>query len=157
MEIRKYHYFFRKYVRFGDRVMKRLLLPVCLILIAVVLFSGVGEKQTTPIEDLTVSEAAFSIRSSGSEDATSFLVGRFLSNQGTRLNFDGSGAVEKTAANLNVEPGKYRLTQSADGAVVLQITFDEVQSMYCYRLSSPEGEFELTDSSGNIETFHPIL
>ena len=137
--------------------MKRLLLPVCLILIAIVLFSGASGKKPVAVENLTVSEAAFAIRNNENEDATSFLLGRFLGEQGTRLNFDGKGGVEKTAVNLNMESGRYLLMQTADGAAVLQITFDDELLIYSYRLNSPEGDFILTDRSGATEVFHPIL
>lgn len=138
--------------------MKRLLWPVCIILIAIVLFSvGGDEKDIAEPGELSVSEAAFAVRTSACEDATAFLVGNFRSDQGTRLNFDGSGAAEKASPNLNVENGSYELTQTAGGTALLQIRFGNVPEMYTFQLMGPTGEFRLTDADGNYEIFDPIV
>ena len=137
--------------------MKRLLLPVCVILIAIVLFSGIGNNgEANAPENLSVSEAAFVIRTSDSEDASAFLVGRFQGEQGTRLNFDGAGTAEKTSVNLTMESGTYVLTQASGGTALLQIKFGGELRLYTFSLTSNEGAFRLTDADGNSEIFTPL-
>ena len=138
--------------------MKRLLLPVCVILIAIVLFSGIGNNgEVKAPETLSVSEAAFVIRTSDHEDATAFLIGRFLGDQGTRLNFNGAGTAEKTSVNLTMETGTYVLTQSTGGTALLQIKFGDELCLYTFSLVSESGDFRLTDADGNSEIFKPLL
>ena len=137
--------------------MKRLLLPVCIILIAIVLFSVGGEIDTAEPKELSVSEAAFAVRTSVCEDATAFLVVNFRSEQGTRLNFDGSGSAEKASPNLNVENVSYELTQTAGGTALLQISFGDAVERYTFQLMGPTGRFRLTDANGNYEIFDPVV
>lgn len=138
--------------------MKRLLVPVCIIIIAIVLFSVAGnDGATVTTGPVSVSEAAYTVRTSQAEDATGFLVGRFSGNQGTNLFFDGSGEVKQLQVNLDTEIGDYNLTQARAGAALLKITFGGELKMYTFELASPEGDFRLTDADGNTEIFRPVL
>ncbi len=139
--------------------MRRLLLPICIIVLAVILFSVLGDKNSTGENAprfTTVSEAAFSMRSSGAEDATSFLVGSYIGEQGEKLNFSGTGEVRRVAQNLSVAEGSYSLLQSADGASILRMGYSDADQLYAFRIVSPEGRFSLTDQQGNTEIFTPV-
>ena len=137
---------------------KRLLVPVALILVLIALFSLGGHRGVHAVpEGLSVSEAAYSVRSETAETVNSFLVGRFSGNQGTNLSFDGVGSVKQTEVNLDGVEGSYTLTQSRSGAALLQLCFDGTVTLYSFALTSPEGDFRLTDADGNTEYFRPVL
>jgi hypothetical protein len=108
--------------------MKKLLLPICIIALALLLFSALKDKTATPGEDAprvtSVSEAAFSMRSSGSEDATSRLVGSYKGEDGEKLVFNGSGELRRVSQNLSMVTGSYQLLQSSDGAAILDMELD---------------------------------
>ena len=139
--------------------MKRLLLPICIIALAIILFSAVGGKGKTA-EDAprytTVSEAAFSMRSSGSEDATSFLVGSFSGEHGEKLVFNGGGEVKRVLQNLSSVTGTYSLLQSADGASLLTLNIGGAEKIYAFTVASPDGGFTIRDADGSAETFTPV-
>lgn len=139
--------------------MKRLLIPVCIILIAIVVISGVGGKDGAKdvARPVSVEEAAFAMRTSKTEDATSFLVGRFAREDGEHLSFNGSGEVQRISANLVTETGECQLTQADDGSAILKMRFDGELTMYSFRLASPEGQFTLTDADGAVTTYTPYL
>ena len=69
--------------------MKKLLLPICIIALAALLLSAVNGKSPKSGDAApkvtSVSEAAFSMRSSGSTDISSRLVGNFVSEHGEKL------------------------------------------------------------------------
>ena len=134
--------------------MKRLIIPICVIVVAMLLFS-VNGKQPETAEPLDVETAAFMIRTSESRNASQCLVGKFLGDQGTRLNFDGNGTVESTAVNLDVTSGSYSLTES-DGASILQMKFDGVRTMYILQHLPDEVGFRITDANGNSEVFTAV-
>lgn len=139
--------------------MKKLLLPFCIIVVIAVLFSVGGRKQggdSAVPQFSDVSEAAFSMRSSGSEDATSFLVGSFTGEHGQKMSFSGDGEAKKIAQNLSSESGTYSLLQSTDGAAILRMDIAGASNLYSFRIASPEGGFVLTDSRGAEETFIPV-
>ena len=140
--------------------MKRILLPVFVIALAVLLISAIGGKDK-PADDapriVTVSEAAFSMRSTGAEDATSFLVGSFAGEHGEKLMFSGAGEVKRVMQNLSSVTGSYSLLQSADGAVILSLDIAGAEKLYAFSLASPEGQFTIRDADGNTETFTPVL
>ena len=140
--------------------MKRILLPVFVIALAVLLISAISGKGK-PAEDapriVTVSEAAFSMRSTGAEDATSFLVGSFAGEHGEKLMFSGAGEVKRVLQNLSSVTGSYSLLQSADGAVILSLDIAGAEKLYAFSLASPEGQFTIRDADGNTETFTPVL
>lgn len=140
--------------------MKRILLPVFIIALAVLLISAISGKGK-PAEDapriVTVSEAAFSMRSTGAEDATSFLVGSFAGEHGEKLMFSGAGEVKRVLQNLSSVTGSYSLLQSADGAVILSLDIAGAEKLYAFSLASPEGQFTIRDADGNTETFTPVL
>ena len=136
--------------------MKRLLWPICIVLIAIVLFSGFGGTEDGAFQEpASVSEAAFAMRTTGYEDVTSFLVGRFLGDQGTSLRFDGVGGFSETGVNLDTRQGTVTLTQSEGGAALLRLTVDGTPQLYTFQLISAEGAFTLTDANGDSETFQP--
>ena len=140
--------------------MKKLLLPICIIALVAVLLFAKGGKQTTG-EDAprftTVSEAAFSMRSSGSQNATSFLVGGYSGEYGEKLSFNGAGEVKRVMQNLSSVSGDYSLLQSADGAVILDLNIGGSAKLYTFAIASPEGGFIITDQDGNAETFLPVM
>ena len=140
--------------------MRKVLLPICIIALVVLLLSAVSGKIGKGAEGApqitSVSEAAFSMRSTGAEDATSRLVGSFTDEHGEKFNFSGKGEVKKIAQNLSSVNGSYTLLQSADGAAILDMSMDGKQALYTFALSSPEGHFTLTDASGATETFTPV-
>lgn len=138
--------------------MKRLLWPVCIVLIAIVLFSGFsGMEDGVAQGPVSVSEAAFAVRTSSCEDVTSFLVGCFDSDKGTRLRFDGAGGVIETSMNLDTREGTALLTQTAGGTALLQLSVGDSLQLYTFQLVSAEGAFTLTDADGGSETFQPVL
>ena len=139
--------------------MKKLLLPICIIALVAILITaiaGKGKTETDAPRFSTVSEAAFSMRSSGSEDATSFLVGTFSGERGEKLVFSGSGEVKRVLQNLSSTPGTYSLLQSADGAALLELSIGNAEKIYSFTVASPEGGFIIRDTDGNEETFVPL-
>ncbi len=139
--------------------MKKLILGICAVMLVVFLISGGGKKagDAAAPKTLTVSEAAFSVRNSKSEDATSFLVGRFAAEDGTQLSFDGQGEVREIAANLVAEIGRCSLTQSDDGAVIFWMELGGESRLFAFQLAAPDGSFILTDANGNTETYTPVI
>ena len=140
--------------------MKKIFLTICIVALLALVLSAVAGRTPAPAEGApqitSVSEAAFSMRSTGSENATSRLVGSFTDSHGEKYNFSGYGEVKRIAQNLSSVDGSYTLLQSADGAAILDMSLDGRQSIYSFNLASPEGHFTLTDSSGATETFTPI-
>ncbi len=139
--------------------MKRLLLPICIVALVAILLSAVGGKEKaakTEPRFSTVSEAAFSMRSSGAEDATSFLVGSFTGEHGEKLVFSGTGEVKRVMQNLSSVTGTYSLLQSTDGASILSLDIAGASKIYAFMLSSPDGAFTIRDADGNGETFTPV-
>jgi len=139
--------------------MKRLLLPICIVALVALLFSALGDKSQQG-EDVprftSVSEAAFSMRSSGAEDATSRLVGNYLGENGEKLSFNGTGDVRRISQNFSSVEGDYTLLQSSDGAAILQMDYPGASQLYSFHIVSPEGQFSLTDQDGSTETFTPV-
>ena len=139
--------------------MKKLLLPICIVALIALLLSATGGKDKTA-EDAprftTVSEAAFSMRSSGSQDATSFLVGSYAGEHGEKLNFNGAGEVKRVLQNLSSVTGRYSLLQSADGAAILDLDIGGSAKLYAFAVAGPEGGFTITDAEGNTECFTPV-
>ncbi len=141
--------------------MKRLLLPICIVALLALLISAVaGKGKQAAAEDAprftTVSEAAFSMRSSGAEDATSFLVGTFAGEHGEKLVFNGRGDVKRVLQNLSSTAGTYSLMQSADGAALLNLSIGGAEKMYAFSIASPDGGFVIRDADGKTETFLPV-
>ncbi len=139
--------------------MKKLLLPICIIALLALLLSAVKDKRSPGGETprfTSVSEAAFSMRNAGAEDATSYLVGNFTGEKGEKLCFSGDGDVKQVRQDLSSETGKCSLLQSPDGAAILQMEFSEKAQNYAFRVVSPDGQFILTDPQGATETFVPV-
>lgn len=144
----------------GREQMKRFVYAVCVILIVLVLWVGLrkdsGQSSMTAPGGLGVSEATFAMRASGAQsDVTDFLVGRFADKDGIIFFFDGKGCVKRIGTNLDAVSGSYRLTESEDGAAILQLGFDEAQQLYSFRLTGPDGSFALTDGSGHTADLTP--
>ena len=139
--------------------MRKLLLPICIVALVAVLLSGVSEKQPTTRDAprfTTVSEAAFSMRSSGSQDATSFLVGTYAGEHGEKLTFNGAGEVKRVLQNLSSTTGRYALLQSTDGAAILDLDVGGNEKLYAFVVAGPDGGFTITDADGNTESFTPV-
>ena len=141
--------------------MKKLLLPICIIALLALVLTAVSGKLKTPGDEApgvtTVSEAAFSMRTSGAADASSRLVGNFIDESGIKLCFDGAGQVKRVLQNLSAIEGRYTLLQSTDGAAILDMDLGDGQQLYSFALSSPEGAFTLTDGSGATQTYTPVI
>ena len=140
--------------------MRKVFLSICIIALLALVLSAVAGRTSAPAEDApritSVSEAAFSMRSTGAQDATSRLVGSYTNDRGEKFNFSGSGEVRRVAQNLSSVDGSYSLLQSADGAAILDMSFDGRQALYTFALASPEGQFTLTDADGATQTLTPV-
>ena len=142
--------------------MKRLLLPICIVALLALLISAFSgkDKPAEAAEETprfsTVSEAAFSMRSTGSEDATSFLIGSFAGEHGEKLVFNGKGEVKRVLQNLSSTTGTYSLLQSSDGASILNLSIGGAEKIYAFTIASPDGGFTIRDTDGNSETFAPV-
>ena len=109
--------------------MRKLLISICIVALAALLISTVGGKSKSAaaadVPQITsVSQAAFSMRSTGAEDATSRLVGSYAGEHGEKLSFNGDGEVKRIAQNLSSKAGSYTLLQSSDGASILDMDLD---------------------------------
>lgn len=139
--------------------MRKFLLPICIIALLALIFSAVGGKGK-PAEEAprfsTVSEAAFSMRASGAQDATSFLVGSFTGEKGEKLVFSGTGEVRRVMQNLSSVTGTYSLLQSSDGAAILNLDIGGSEKNYAFTLAAPDGSFTIRDTDGNAESFAPV-
>ena len=141
--------------------MRRWILAICVIALLALVLSAVGGKGRDAEQEpdapafQTVTEAAFSLRKSGAEDATSFLVGNYMGERSGKMVFDGAGQVRQIRKDLSYIPGSYSLMQSADGAVILRMELDRGERLYSFSLASPEGGFLLRDENGREETFLP--
>ena len=141
--------------------MRRWILTICVIALLAIVLSAVGGKERDAEQETdapafqTVTEAAFSLRKSGAEDATSFLVGNYMGERSGKMVFDGAGQVRQIRKDLSYVPGSYSLMQSADGAVILRMELDRGERLYSFSLASPEGGFLLRDENGREETFLP--
>ena len=140
--------------------MRKLLLLICSVALVALVLSAVGGKTAAPAGDepkfSTVSEAAFSMRRAGAEDATSRLVGSFVGEHGEKLNFNGSGEVRRVMQNLSSVTGSYSLLQSADGAAILDMNLNSGEGLYSFAVTSPEGQITLTDADGSAHVFNPV-
>ena len=145
--------------------MRKLLLPICIVALLILLLSGVigkgkDREKPAPVETTpaftTVSEAAFSMRSTGSEEATSFLVGSFAGEHGEELVFDGAGEVKRVTQSLSVAKGTYQLLQSSAGASLLTLSIGGAEKTYTFEIASQDGGFTIRDEDGNAETFLPV-
>ena len=140
--------------------MKKVLLSICIVALLALLFSAVGGKTETPAEGephfTTVSEAAFSMRSSGAENATSRLVGSFTGEHGQKLVFDGVSEVKRVAQNLSFVTGTYSLLQAADGAAILQMEIGDTSGNFTFSITSPEGEFIFLNDTATTEIYTPV-
>ena len=142
--------------------MRRLFLSICAIaLLALLISTASGKKKDVPRAPdapafTSVTEASFSLRRTGAEDATSFLVGNFNGEQSGKLVFDGAGSVRRVRKDLSYVPGTYSLMQSEDGAAILWMELDGGAQLYTFSVASPEGGFILRDANGGEETFLPI-
>ena len=141
--------------------MKKIFLTICIVALLALVLSAVAGRTPAPAEGApqitSVSEAAFSMRSTGSENATSRLVGSFTDEHGEKYNFSGFGQVKRIAQNLSSVEGTYTLLQSADGAAILDMSVNGEQAIYSFAITSPEGQFTLTDVNGATETFTPVM
>ena len=144
--------------------MRRLVLLICIIGLLALVLSAVGGKKTDAVQTpgapafTTVTEAAFSLRRSGAEDATSFLVGSFVGDQSSgKLVFDGAGSVRRIRNDLSYIPGSYTLMQSADGAAVLWMELDNDEALYSFSIASPAGGFTIRNADGETETYLPVM
>lgn len=142
--------------------MRRIFLAVCIVAMLALVLKAVVGKGGSPAQDpdaafITVSEAAYSLRSSGTEDATSFLIGNFTGSS-VKLCFDGAGAVKMIKQDFSTYRGSYSLQQSLSGAAILSMTIGEgKETLYTFEIASPEGGFILRNSAGTEWTFLPTI
>lgn len=138
----------------GSNVKKLL----CILLVAVAVIAAIamiGGKSGDPA-DITVADAAFSLRTQSRADATGFLVGKFQSADGSRLIFDGRGGVKRVEQSYAETEGTCSLSQSSDGSAVLRLAFGDAVTLATFRLVSEDGSFTLTDASGASATYSPV-
>ncbi len=131
---------------------------LCILLVAAAVIAAVamvGGKSGDPA-DITVADAAFSLRTQSRADATGFLVGKFQSADGTRLIFDGKGGVKRVDQSYAETDGTCTLTQSADGSAVLRLTLGDAVTLATFRLASEDGAFTLTDAADTTATYTPV-
>lgn len=135
--------------------MKKLLIfVVIIVLAAVVVVQFNGSFHADP-DELTLAEATFSVRAGETSDATKFLVGKFVCEDGSTLVFDGMGGVVHYAINLAETKGSYSLTESKDGAAVVRMDIGKGPALYTFKIVSPQGEFTLTDAANISHKFVP--
>lgn len=139
--------------------MKKLALPLCVIIVAALL-SVISGKQATNNDApqiRSVSEAAFSVRNSECTDATSFLVGKFSGDNGSKLTFTGDGYVTEVKQDFSAATGEYTLTQTEEGFSMLEIRDMSGEAhLFTFALVSPDGDFVLTDAAGVSVNFKPM-
>ena len=120
---------------------------------AVVQFTGSVHQNA---DGLTLAEAAFSVRGENTTDATTFLVGKFSCEDGSKIVFDGRGGLRQISMNFEETEGSYTLTEAPDGAAVVRMDLGSGPALYSFRLTSPEGEFTLTDAANIAHVFTPV-
>lgn len=131
---------------------------LCILLVAAAVIAAVamvGGKSGDPA-DITVADAAFSLRTQSRADATGFLVRKFQSTDGSRLIFDGKGGVKCVDRSYAETDGTCTLTQSEDGSAVLRLTLGDAVTLTTFRLASEQGAFTLTDAAGTTATYTPV-
>ena len=136
--------------------MKRFLVIIVILVLCAAAVFQFGDSFQRDTDGLTLTEAAFSVRSEETSDSTSFLVGRFLCDDGSRIVFDGCGGVTRFAANLEETQGSYSLTQAENGAAVIRVDLGSGAALYTFTIVSPEGQFTLTDAANVVHTFTPV-
>ena len=139
----------------GFPMRKILVYIVILVLCAAAVFQFAGNVQESP-DGLTLAEATFSMRKEDTKDCTSFLVGKFISNDGTKLEFDGCGNVLRYETNLTKTSGSYSLTEAADGAAIVRMDLGSGPALYSFQITSPDGEITLIDSANISHIFTPV-
>jgi len=133
--------------------MKRVLIFIFILILGVAVAFQMGGKVQTDPNDLTLAEAAFRVRTEKTVDATSFLVGSFLRDDGNKFFFDGHGAMTQYSVNLTQTVGTYSLTEAEDGAAVVRMDLGGGPALYNFKLTSPEGVFTLTDKANVGHTY----
>ena len=136
--------------------MKKILILVVILVLAaaaVIQFSGSFQQSA---DGLTLAEATYSVRSTDANDSTAFLVGKFLAEDGSKLVFDGNGKVTRIEVNFSETEGSYSLMQAENGAAVIRLDLGSGPALYTFRLTSPQGEFALTDRANIEHTFTPV-
>ena len=134
---------------------KILVYVVILVLCAAAVFQFAGSVQESP-DGLTLAEATFSMRKEDTKDCTSFLVGRFISDDGIKYEFDGYGNITRFETNLTETKGTYSLMQAADGAAIVRMDLGNGPALYSFQLTSPDGEITLIDSANIAHVFTPV-
>lgn len=132
-------------------------LAICMVVLLVISLNGGFDDVEK--KNMNFNEAAFSIPSSisGSKDITSFLIGEFDGDDGTRLSVDGQGHAKLTRGIGFVQNGSYTLIQQNDGSAMLRFVFDSGEELYAFALCSECGEFVLEDKDGNETKYNPVL
>jgi len=136
--------------------MKKSLIFIIVVLIAIAAVVQLYGDFNSDADGLTLAEATYSVRTLETTDSTPFLVGKFLSEDGSRLVFDGAGGVRRIAQNLTETEGSYSLTQAKDGAAVISLDLGNGPALYTFSLTSPDDEFTLTDSANIAHRFTPL-
>lgn len=132
-------------------------LAICMVVLLVISLNGGFDDVEN--KNMNFNEAAFSIPSSisGSKDITSFLIGEFDGDDGTRLSVDGKGHAKLTRGIGFVQNGSYTLIQQNDGSAMLRFVFDSGEELYAFAICSDCGEFVLEDKDGNETKYSPVL
>lgn len=132
-------------------------LAICMVVLLVVSLNGGFDDVEN--NNIKFNEAAFTMPSSatGARDATGFLVGEFDGEDGSHISVDGKGSLRLTGADGIVRSGKYTLLQQPDLSAMIQFSFESGDELYIFALASENGEFTLTDDSGNAVSYTPVL
>ncbi len=132
-------------------------LAVCMVVLLVVSLNG-GFNDVEK-QNINYNEAAFTMPKSltGAKDITSFLIGDFVGDDGSKLSFDGMGSMRRIGADGMVITGSYALLQQSDGSVMAHFVFEAGEEFYGFSLVSELGEYILQNEDGKSIKYAPIL
>ena len=132
-------------------------LAVCMVVLLVVSLNG--GFNDVEAENINYNEAAFTMPKSltGAQDVTSFLVGDFEGDDGSKLSFDGMGSMRRIGSDGIVIAGSCSLLQQSDGSIMAHFTFEEGEEYYGFSLVSEIGEFVIQNEAGKIIIYTPVV
>lgn len=132
-------------------------LAICMVVLLVISLNGGFDDVEN--KNMNFNEAAFSLPSSisGAKDITSFLVGEFDGDDGSRLRVDGIGSVQITKGVGFVQNGSYTLIQQNDGSAMLRFVFESGEELYAFAIVSENGDFVIADKDGKQVNYSPVL
>ena len=132
-------------------------LAVCMVVLLVVSLNG--GFNDVEAENINYNEAAFTMPKSltGAQEVTSFLVGDFEGDDGSKLSFDGMGSMRRIGSDGIVIAGSCALLQQSDGSIMAHFTFEAGEEYYGFSLISEVGEFVIQNEAGKIIIYTPVV